>query len=113
MSEVSKFSQFLLDEMKRRDMSARKLAEFFDVSPTTVARAIDTRNPSTPGLDFILKISQATGISVTALIELAYPEVTKATSLSAEAQIIAQQIENLPHDTREVVVSIIRGTKPK
>jgi len=111
MTDKNAIRQFLLDQMKQRDMSARQLAEFFDVSPTTVTRAIDGRNPSTPGLDFLLKISQATGISLTALIEMAYPDASRGTSLSPQAQILAQQIEALPEDTREVILSIIRGTR--
>lgn len=67
---MSEFKEFLQDEITRRGMSARQFAEFLDVAPSTVSRCIDEKNPSLPGLDFLLKIARATGVSITSLVHV-------------------------------------------
>ncbi len=100
---MSEFKKFLQDEIIRRGMSARQFAEFLDVAPSTVSRCIDEKNPLLPGLDFLLKIARATGVSITSLVAMAYPDLTITTRPSPSAQILAQQIEQLPEATQEVV----------
>lgn len=107
---MSEFKQFLLDEMKRRDMSARAFAEFVGVATSTITRATDEREPAVPGIEFLIKLAQATGVSITALVALAYPEVTLSTRPSPSAQILAQQIEKLPEAQRQIIAAIIRGS---
>ncbi len=111
MSKLHAFSQFVKDEMRRRDMSARQFAEFVDVAPTTITRAIDEKAPSTPGIDFIIKLANATHVSVTALVEMAYPDVAESTSPHASTRILAQQIEQLPDGLRQAVEAIVRGAR--
>lgn len=105
---MSEFKQFLQDEMTRRGMSARQFSEFLDVAPSTVTRCIDEKNPATPGLDFLLKVARATGVSITSLVAMAYPDLTITTRPSPSAQILAQQIEQLPEATQEVVLAITK-----
>lgn len=110
---MSEFKKYLQDEIERRGMSARQFAEFVDVAPSTVTRCIDEKNPVIPGLDFLVKLSKATGTSITSLVGIAYPDLTLTTRPSATAQIMAQQIEQLPEATQEVILAIIRGTRIK
>lgn len=105
------FRDFLLDEMKRRDMSASKLARFFGVDPSTVTRAIDARDPKSPGFEFLLKVSRATHKNLYALLEIAYPDEINATGLSPSAQILAQQIEELPESDVNAIRRMLRGGK--
>jgi len=108
---MSEFKKFLLDEINRRGMSARQFAEFVDVAPSTVSRCVDERDPQVPGIDFLIKIAKATGLSITSLVALAYPDVTLETRPSALSQLRAQQIEQLPDAVQEVVSAIIRGSR--
>lgn len=105
----NEFRGFLIDEMQKRQMSAREFASFVEVAATTITRAIDERNPKAPGLDFILKLSKATRISVLTLIELAYPDVVQETAISPSAKVLAQRIEQLPDNLQEAVAAILRG----
>lgn len=111
---MSEFKKFLQDEMERRGMtSAREFARFVDVAPSTVTRCIDEKDPAVPGLDFLIKVATATGVSITSLVAMAYPDLTITTRPSPSAQILAQQIEQLPEATQEVILAIIRGTRIK
>lgn len=110
---MSEFKKFLQDEIERRGMSARQFAEFVDVAPSTVSRCIDEKNPQIPGLEFLIKLATATGVSITSLVAMAYPDLTVTTRPSPSAQILAQQIEQLPATTQEVILAIIRGTRIK
>jgi hypothetical protein len=98
--------------MQRREMtSAREFAKFVDVSPTTITRAIDEREPTIPGIDFLIKLSMATKVSISDLVEMAYPDIAMSTRPSASSRVLAQQIEQLPDPVREVVSAIIRGSR--
>jgi transcriptional regulator with XRE-family HTH domain len=103
------FADFLSDEIKQRSMSASEFARWIDVSPSTVTRAMAPRNATKPGFDFLLKLSKKTGRSLFALIELAYPDEAEASKLSPEAQVIAQQIEDLEERDVELIRRILRG----
>lgn len=104
------FRDFLLDEMKQRQFdSASELARFFGVATTTVTRAMHPKNPRRPGFEFLLAISAKTGRNLVALLEIAYPDVMSKSELSPSAQLIAQQIEDLPESDRNSVRRLIRG----
>lgn len=104
------FRDFILDEMKKRGMkSARQFALFVGVDPTTISRAIDGRKPTVPGLDLLIKVSEATHKDIFALLALAYPEVVKSSAASPDALLMAQQIEELPQSVKDAVRALIRG----
>lgn len=111
MTNQNPFRDFLKDEMFRREMSARQFAEFVDVAPTTITRAIDEREPTTPGMDFLLKLASATHVELSTLVEMAYPEMANSTKASPSARILAQQIEELPNGVRDTVLAIVRGSR--
>lgn len=111
MANQNAFREFIKDQMFRREMSARQFAEFVDVAPTTITRAIDEADPSTPGIDFLLKLAQATHVELSTLVDMAYPDIATSTKASPSSRVLAQQIEELPDGIREVVVAIIRGSR--
>jgi transcriptional regulator with XRE-family HTH domain len=95
--------------MKQRDLSARGFADFVGVSHTLINRLIDGRNPYEPSLDFLLTLSKATQVSFISLVELAFPEIIEASTLSPQARILAEQIEQLPPQAQEAISMMIRG----
>ncbi len=104
------FRKFILDEMKAREIkSARQFALLIGVDPTTVSRSIDANNPSTPGLDYILKVAEFTKKDVGALVALAFPEVAQKTALSPDSVIMAQRFEELPQNLKEAILALMRG----
>lgn len=107
---TTNFREYLLDEIKTRNMSASEFARFIGVSPATITRAIDERNPSTPGLDFLLKLSKSMKVSLATLIELAYPEAAAEVQITPSAKALAERIQRLPPNVQETIAAIIKGS---
>lgn len=106
---MTDFVQFLRDEMARRDFeSQRSFARWLGMAPATVWQVMDGGRE--PGLDFLVATSKATGVNIRSLIDLAYPGAISDSDLSADALVLAEQIERLPDDVRKVVRAIIRGS---
>lgn len=106
---MSAFTQFLRDEMARRDLeSQRAFSRWLGMSSAMVWQVMDGGRE--PGLDFLVATAKATGVDIRTLIDLAYPGVLNMSDLSADALVLAQQIERLDPDVRRVVRAIIRGS---
>ena len=92
MATDQRFVDFLQDEMRRRDIaSVRQFAAWLGMSNSMVAQVLDGGRD--PGLDFMVALSQKTGVNLADLVELARPGALSRTDLSLEARILAQQIE--------------------
>ena len=106
---MTAFSDFLRDEMARRDLeSQRAFARWLGMSPATVWQVMDGGRE--PGLDFLVATAKATGVDIRTLIELAYPGAITPSELSAETLVLAQLIDQLPDDVRRVIRAMIRGS---
>lgn len=102
------FADFLRLEAKRRDLeSQRAIARWLGMSTTMTWQVLEGQR--LPGLDFILAVHRATGVNVSELINLAYPDTITKSDLSLESRILSQQIDQLPREVREMVKAIIRG----
>lgn len=102
--------EFIIEEMRRRDMSARQFAKVVGVSNTTINRALDSKYTADPTLDFLAKLAIATNVSLIALVELSFPGVLEKDQPSPAALIMAQKIEKLPSHLQEAIAAIIRGS---
>lgn len=106
---VKTFREYLLDEMKRfNKTTARQFALFIGVDPTTVSRAIDASNPTSPGLDFLQKMALKTKVRAGALVDLAYPE-TAEVQRDAYAELTAYRIQQAPDNIRDAIDTILIG----
>jgi len=103
---TSKLANFIRQEMAARKMSIRAFAEYVDVANHTMQRYVEG-NP--PTIDFLAKLAKATKIDLLALVELSFPEVVESTRPSPEALIVAQRLENLPEDIRQVLTQVLCG----
>ena len=101
--------EFILGEMKRLEMSGREFAKFVGVGHSTINRFISEENDTDPSLDFLSKLADATQTDLAALIYLAFPGVASKTSLSPDARILAQRIEQLPEPVRDTIKAMILG----
>lgn len=101
--------EFILNEMKRRDMSARAFAEFVGVGNSTINRFVSESNNYAPSLDFLSKLSDATQTDLASLLYLSFPETASRNALSTDARILAQRIEQLPEPVRDAVKAMIVG----
>jgi transcriptional regulator with XRE-family HTH domain len=101
--------EFVLAQMAQRDMSARQFAEFVGVSHSTVNRMLDSRNEIPPSMEVLIKISNATRVNLTTLIQLSYPDIALDEGLSPSAQLLAQQFEELPDNIKDVIMTLINS----
>lgn len=104
---VEAFQRWLLDEIHKRDMSFRQFAEFVGVGHSTVARALDSTNAPAPSIEFILKLSKATGVKAITLIGLAYPEVAAQEAIPVTTELLAQRIEQLPENIKTAIMALV------
>jgi hypothetical protein len=110
VANAQAWRDFLLSEYRRRDFqSYRDFGRWLDVSIATVSKALDVDEPALPGLEFLLKVHKATGVALTDLIELVYPEAVVRSDTPVSARLLAQQIEALPPDMRDAIKAIVRG----
>lgn len=104
------FRELILLQTKARKMSLREFADFIGVASSTVIRAVDERNPTRPGLDFMLAFSKHTKIPIDQVITIAYPEfVAEQERLSADAELLAQRIKKLPEEKRRLLEIFLNG----
>jgi transcriptional regulator with XRE-family HTH domain len=102
------FIDFLHQQMRAHDFeSVRQFAAWLGMSNSIVASVMNGARD--PGLEFLIAVSNATGVGLADLVELARPGSLTRTDLSLDARVLAQQIEALPEDVRRVVRTIIRG----
>lgn len=99
---------FVIDEMNKRGMSNPAFGEFIGVSHSTINRIVDPQRTAEPTLEFLFKLSTATGKSLLALLELAYPETVESTRLTPTAEIFAQRFVELSDDKQRLVIALLR-----
>lgn len=101
---MSTLADYIKKEMVLREMSMRAFAEICGVTHTTLMRYLEGAEPT---LDFLVKLSRATGADLISLIDLAFPGVIEASRPSARAILFAQQLDQLPDDIREAIFRMI------
>lgn len=115
MNDVrSTLGGFILAEMQKRNMSARAFAELIGVDHSQVNKFLNHgikesyagRAVGDPSLDFLAKLSQATGVSVYTLIGLVMPNLADV-NVDAEARALADQIRRLPPESRRLIDAFI------
>ncbi len=110
---MTELQEFVSNEMKRRGMSMREFADFVGVSHVTISRVLDPSRAEYQGdIEFLVKLSKATKVSITSIVALAYPALATETK-DISAQVLAEQIQQLPDAMREAVLAIIRGAPTK
>lgn len=103
------FKEFVL--LKMGEMSGREFAAQLGVSYNTIYRVIDDE-PERPGLTLILAMAKSplVGEPLINILQIAYPEVThEDVILSSEARLLAQRIEQLPDEHRQIIYSLLFG----
>lgn len=109
------FSQFLNEEIRRRDMSARKFADLVGVNHAIINKFVNAE-PSEeigyPSIHTLRKLSDATGVSLLALLALIFPD-TGNTAGDIDARLLAEQITQLSPEDRAVAEGFINDALAK
>lgn len=105
---LTKLGEFIAEEMKKRDMSARKFSELVDVNHKTINKFLDPDgDPGNPSIEFLLKLAEATHTNVVALIGLAYPDVAEQMAISPNVEVLADRFSQLASNDQRVVLALI------
>ena len=97
--------KFIVEEMHKRKMSMRDFASLMGVSHATISDYASDKQKS-PQSAFLVKLADTTNTNLQAIFALAYPEVAERTALSPEAIIIAQRLDRLPDNTRDILIRL-------
>ncbi len=103
--KMNKLGEFIQEELRKRDMSARQFADHVKVSHSTITKAMYPVPPE-PSLDFLAKLGRATGIDLCTIVAMVKPDDTR---VSPRALLIAQRIEQLPESKRAFADEFLNG----
>jgi transcriptional regulator with XRE-family HTH domain len=106
---IMSLGEFISDELRKRDMSATRFAKIVGVDPSTITKAMRFDNPPEPSLEFLVKLSNATSVSLMTLLAIAFPEAEQI-EIDTESRLLAERISQLPADRREIAEAFIFGT---
>jgi hypothetical protein len=106
---ISQLGKWVYGEIQKRNMTYTGFARWIGVNPSTIGRLI-TDDPDQkqhePSLELLEKLSVKTQTDMMIVVLLAKPHLSR---LSATSLLIAQRIEQLPPDKRELVDSLLLG----
>lgn len=102
------FGDFLLSEVRRRDISVREFANLMGVSHTTVLKFFEygKKDVGYPSVDFLIRLARATETDLCTIIGLIAPDLVHH---DPETQAIAEQLRQLPTIQRDMVSAYIRS----
>lgn len=102
------FRDFLLEEMRKRDMNVSAFARFLGITHTAVNRFLDGTTEPAPRT--LAVMSEKLNVPIETLFSIAYPNIDNAVFKDdPEALMLAKQISELPPDKRELIISAIVG----
>lgn len=99
-------AEFIMSQLKERDMSMRRFAQFIGVSSTTISNALNPNKNIMPGTDFLTKLADATNTDIGVIVSMAFPELT---SLDTATMLLAIQIKELPEAQQATIRQLMKG----
>lgn len=104
MAHRQTFGDWLLEEMHRRGLSQRGLAEKLGIDHGVIGRIIDGGDPQ---IKFLLALSRYTKIGVDKLMAIAFPDYVK--DVPTDVEMLAQRINALPALQRGIIIDLLDG----
>lgn len=99
-------SEFILEEMKKREMSMREFSSYVGVSPTTISNTLNPQKNIIPSTDFLAKLADATHTDIATLIAMVFPELT---DLNPEIMLLAMRISQLHPEQQKMIRQLLMG----
>lgn len=106
--KITTLRDFILAEMLRKGMSQRQFAEFVDVNPSTIHRAVRDHDNPEPSIEFLSKLSRKCEVDIRVLVALVAPGEIVETNV--ETLLLAEMINRLPTVHREIIMRVIAAT---
>lgn len=115
---MATLGEFILDEIKTRQMTAREFANYVGVTHSAINKFLNHglsniyagKPVGNPSLDFFVKLARATNVDVRTLITLVYPELS---NVDPSDLILAERISNLPEDQKAIIDNFLMGATLK
>lgn len=104
-------SDFIALDMKKRGMSVVEYAAFIGVAHSTISKHLNKKKKIVPQMQFLTKLSGATGTSLEVLLAIAFPDLVQ-TALSPRAMLLAQRLDGLPEPFQDEVLRLVFGQSP-
>lgn len=95
---MAELARFIQAEMRSRKMSARAFADFIGVAASTISQHVNerTREESEPSIEFLRALSAKTGVKLSRILRLAFPEMKGELEISkAESELSDEQLRLL------------------
>lgn len=115
---MNTLGEFILDEIKNRNTTARVFADQVGVSHTIINKFLNHGLSDTyagkpvgePSLEFLVKLAKTTHVDVRTLIALVHPEIG---DIDPSNLILAERIGNLPEDQKAIIDNFLIGAAIK
>ena len=99
-------SDFIQSEMKKRDMGVVEFAKFVGVTHSTISKHLGEK-AGVPSEDFLVKLSDATTVSLETIFGLAFPRVANRMPVSPKAMLLAQRFDQLPESVQDFILRAV------
>lgn len=106
--KITTLRDFILAEMLQKGMSQRTFAEFIDVNPSTIHRAVRNHDNPEPAIDTLAKLSRKCNVDIRVLIALVAPGEVIETDV--ETLLFAEMVKRLPTVHREIMMRVVTAT---
>lgn len=106
--KITTLRDFILAEMLQKGMSQRAFAEFIDVNPSTIHRAVRSHDNPEPAIDTLAKLSRKCKVDIRVLIALVAPGEVIETDV--ETLLFAEMVKRLPAVHRQIMERVVAAT---
>lgn len=103
------FQDWLENEIDKRRVSNTRFSEEMEVSPSNLARVLDRRNPQRPSAEFLGALAKNMHVSLTRLVQLAYPELSREAPDRVVSELLVEQIQSLPDSYRDAAETMVKA----
>ncbi len=100
--------QELIESEIHKAGSARQLAERSNINHEVI-NSLRNNPEYKPSIGTIVKFSKYTGLDLTSLVALAYPDVAEETRIDTTAKIMAQRFAALPPEIQSAIWLIMQN----
>lgn len=109
MAKLDTLREFIEEQMRQRDMSAREFAALVGVTHATINKFVSaSQKPDNPKMEFIIKLSDATHTRPSVLLALAYPEFAERERIYPASEFFNLEFPKLTEQQKEEVLALMR-----
>lgn len=103
------FQNWLDNEIEKRRVPNTRFAEEMEISPSNLARVLDRQNPQRPSAEFLGALARNMHVSLTRLVQLAYPELAREAPDRVVSELLVEQIQSLPDSYRDAADAMVKA----